>query len=445
MTNNKALTGSPISVFFSYTIPLVFGLVATSSAGIIDGMFIGNYIGEDALAAVTLCMPIFPVLLGIVILFSTGGEVFCGKYIGENNFEKASQVFSKVFAVTMLISITLSIFGLIFLNPIIDLLGAGKDVNQLVSDYLQIIIIGAPIIATFSLSYFVRVDGNPKLSALSLITTSILNVFLDYLFIVYLDWGIVGAAWGTVLSYLAIPLLLLPHFLLKKGNLHFVKLSTSNKVLRAIAFNGSSEFLSEVSGGVLLFIINITMMKYYGTQGVAAYAIVGYLLYFTTMTCYGVSDSLKSIVSVNFGAKKQKRMIHFLKISLVTVTTFGLVLVVLTQINSVSFVSLFLNVNAEMSVSTLANKFLLEISPVLFLLGINIILSAYFTAIHNPVPSLVISLARTFFFPIIFIPVFSNFMGGSGVITALITSEFSTLLLAIIMWYKQKSTHHSFQ
>ena len=76
MTNNKALTGSPISVFFSYTIPLVFGLVATSSAGIIDGMFIGNYIGEDALAAVTLCMPIFPVLLGIAILFSTGGEVF---------------------------------------------------------------------------------------------------------------------------------------------------------------------------------------------------------------------------------------------------------------------------------------------------------------------------------------------------------------------------------
>ncbi len=433
MNDNRILTGKVNSVFFSFAIPVVLGLVASSSAGIIDGMFIGNYIGETGLAAVTLCVPIFPFLIGIAILFSTGGEVFCGKFIGEGDNKRASEVFTKVTIIIFVISILILIIGLVFVDSIVNLLGASKEVHQMTSDYLRIIIISAPLITTFSLSYFVRVDGKPNLSATALIITAVLNVILDYIFIVYLNWGIKGAAWGTVLSYIAIPILLLPHFLLKQGNLKFVKPTKSFKILGEIAFNGLSEFLSEISGGILLFVINITMMKYYGIQGVAAYAVVGYLLYFTSMACYGISDSLKSIVSINFGAKQRKRIAEFLRIAIITVVSFGFVLVILTQINSTAFVQLFLKDNADTTVSSLANNFILSISPVLLILGVNIILSAYFTAIHKPKPSLIISLSRTLILPILFIPIITSLVGGNGIITALIISEIATLIMAILL------------
>jgi len=433
MNDNRILTGKINPVFFSFAIPAVLGLVASSSAGIIDGMFIGNHIGETALAAVTLCIPVFPVLMGIAILFSTGGEVFCGKFIGDGNNKKASETFTKVIITVFIISILVMIIGLLFIDSIVSVLGAGKEIQQMTTDYLRIIIISTPLITTFSLSYFVRVDGKPNLSATALIITAVLNIVLDYIFIVQLDWGIKGAAWGTVLSFTAMPILLLPHFILKQGNLKFVKPTKSFKILGEIAYNGSSEFLSEISGGILLFVINITMMKYYGVQGVAAYAVVGYLLYLTAMTCYGVSDSLKSIVSINFGAKQRKRIVQFLRTAIITVVSLGFVLVILTQINATTFVQLFIKDNADTTVSSLANGFILSISPVLLVMGTNIILSAYFTAIHKPKPSLIISLSRTLILPIIFIPIITSIVGGHGIITALILSEIATLLIAILL------------
>ena len=401
--DNKILTGKINQVFFSYAVPVVLGMVAASSAGIIDGMFIGNYIGENALAAVTLSNPVFPVLFGIAILFSAGGEVFCGKFIGENDTEKASEIFTKVVAIVFIISVLVALSGLAFIHPIAQLLGAREDTHSTVVSYLRIILGSAPLITTFSLSFFVRVDGKPNLSSASLVLTALLNIILDYIFIVRLQWGIEGAAWGTALSYVIMPALLLPHFLLKKGDLRFVKLTKSLKTLGEVAYNGSSEFLSEVSGGILFFMINITMMKFYGTPGVAAYAIVGYLLLFTSVICYGISDAVKSIVSVNFGAKYFKRITRFLRTSITTAVVLGAILLVLVQISSTAYVGLFFRENADPAVNSLANEFILSISPVLLISGTNIILTGYFTAIHRPKSSLIISILRTLILPILLI------------------------------------------
>ena len=146
--DNKILTGKINQVFFSYAIPVVLGLVTASSAGIIDGIFIGNYIGENALAAVTLSAPVFPVLFGIAILFSAGGEVFCGKFIGENNNSKASEVFTKVTTIVFAISVLVSILGLAFTHSIASILGAEEDTHRMVVSYLRIILGSAPLITT---------------------------------------------------------------------------------------------------------------------------------------------------------------------------------------------------------------------------------------------------------------------------------------------------------
>lgn len=431
-SNDKVLKGNIVAVFFSYAIPAILGLLSVSSAGIIDGMFIGNYAGETALAAATLSAPVFSFIFGIAILFSTGGEVFSGKFIGEKNYEKASDVFSKVMLIIFITSITISILGLTFIDSVAKLLGANSDTHKLVVDYLRIIIAGTPVAAMFSLSYFVRVDGKPNLSSAALVSTAVLNIVLDYIFIVRLNWGIQGAAWGTILAHAVIPILLLPHFLLHKGKIVFQKPTRSLKILGEIIYNGSSEFLSEISGGILFFIINRTMLKYYGTYGVAAFAIVGYLLFFTTMISYAISDSIKSLISINFGANQKKRVYQFLRVALITVFTFGVLLIILTQIKAEMFASLFLE-SIETKAGFLSSQFLLRISPALPIIGVNIILSAYFTAVHDPKPSLIISLLRTLMLPIIFIPLITLFLDGIGVIVALIASETVTLLVALIL------------
>lgn len=434
---NKVLTGKIIPVFFTYTLPAILGLLAISSAGIIDGMFIGNFIGETALAAVTLCNPIYSIIFGVVILLSTGGEVFCGKFIGKEDYNTASNIFSQIISIIFFISLVIVLTGLLFLKPLVELLGADAKTYSLMIKYTRIVILATPLLATYSLSYFIRVDGKPKLSSTALIITSIINIILDYIFIVQLNYGIKGAAWGTVLSYSIIPILLLPHFLLKKGKIIFKKPIYSTKIITKIIYNGSSEFLSEISGGILFFFINITMLKYYGNQGVAAYAVVGYLLFFTIMIYYGLSDALKTLLSINFGAKHLKRVVKFIKIAVITVVIFGIILIIIIQTNSKSFVQLFIK-NTSNQVNILSNSFVLKISPILPIIGINIIFSAYFTATHNPKPSLIISIARSLILPMCLIPIITYFVGGKGVITAIITTEITTLIIAIFLLQKNK-------
>ncbi|MCL3779236.1 MATE family efflux transporter [Prolixibacteraceae bacterium JC049] len=434
MKENKVLTGKINLVFFSYAIPVALGLLAVSSAAIIDGLFIGNYVGEKALAAVAIATPVFPFLFGVAIMFATGGEVFCGKYLGEGRSRLASDVFTKIVLLIQALTILISVVGILFLEPLATLLGAQADTMELVTSYLRVIFLCSPLIASYSLSYFIRVDGRPQLSAGALVITAVLNVILDYLFIVVFNWRIEGAAWGTMLSYCAMPVLLLPHFIQQKGQIGFVKPIESWKIIGKIAYNGSSEFLSEISGGILFTIINVTMIRFYGTSGVAAYAIVGYLLLFVTTTNYGVSDSLKSIISINHGAGQKQRVGQFLRLAIGTVSVFGAIIILITQLEASTLVSLFLN-NERANTETikLANQFLVSISPIFLILGTNIILSAYFTAIHQPGPSLIISLLRTLILPIILIPTLTEFWSGIGIFIALISSEAITLTVAIFI------------
>ncbi len=443
MIDNKVVKGKVGRVFFSYALPAVAGLVAVTSAGIVDGMFIGRYLGETALAAVTLSTPIFPAMFGIAILFSTGGEVFSGKFLGEGKPKMASDVFTKAVSAIFLLTTVLSFIGLLNLHSLAGFLGAGVDTHAMVVDYLQVLMLAGPLMSIYSLTHFIRVDGRPQRGALALLLTAVSNIALDYLFIVELNWGIRGAALGTALSYSFMPLVLLPHFLLKKGQLYFVKPTKSLKILREIAYNGSSEFLSEISGGILVFIINLTMMKYYGTRGVAAYAVAGYLLYFVSMINYGLSDSSKSIISVHFGARLFARIRKFLGASLLTSFSVGAIVLILIAWNAPAFVSLFLKDQADPAVISLSIEFIRTLSPMFLLLGLNIQLSAYFTAIHLPMPSLIISSLRTLVLPLILITLLSALWGGSGVIKALISTEVLTLAVAILLlkFYKRKSQH----
>ena len=186
-------------------------MLAATSAGVIDGIFIGNFVGAPALAAVNIAMPAFYFFAAVIFMLAVGGSVMCGKFLGEQDPEAASLIFSKTLYAAFVVSGFIAAVSLFFLEELVSLLGANQDLHQMVRDYIQIILWAAPLlIIGLTLDYFVRVDGRPVLASVALVTFAASNIALDWLFIVHWGWGIKGAAWATALAEGVILIVLSP-------------------------------------------------------------------------------------------------------------------------------------------------------------------------------------------------------------------------------------------
>jgi len=282
--NYDPITGNVIPVFFHYAIPSVIGMLAATSAGVIDGIFIGNFVGATALAAVNISMPAFALFAAVVFMLAVGGSVMCGKFIGEGDLQAASAIFSKTLYATLAVAVLISVCFLVFLDQLVSMLGANEDLHGLVKDYMRIIVFAAPLlILGLTLDYFVRVDGRPLLASGALVAFAIINIGLDYLLIVRLGWGIKGAAWATAIAEGTTFFILLSHWFHARCTLKRISFLAChrhgwNAVLKA-AYNGFSEFANEMSIGLITLLFNWVMITRLGVEGVAAFTIISYLLY----------------------------------------------------------------------------------------------------------------------------------------------------------------------
>jgi Na+-driven multidrug efflux pump len=392
------LTGEVVPVFFRYAIPSVIGILAATSAGIIDGFFIGNYVGADALAAVNISIPAFYLFAAMVFMLAIGGSVTCGKYIGENNTD--------------------------------------ADLHPLVRDYMIIILAAAPLlIIGFTLDFFVQVDNRPVLAAVSMGFFAVTNVALNWIFIVQWGWGLKGAAWATALAEAGIVLILGSHLLHPKCTLKLVSVPLRwkncwDEVFQA-AWNGFSEFANEVSIGLITLLFNWVMITRMGVAGVAAFAIVGYLLMLGIEVCYGFSGSLGPTVSKNLGARRPDRITQFALIATISSFVFGLLISVLFIAVPDFLVSIFLG-EGETETEAIALSFIAVFWPAFLFNGANISLAAYFTAMHKPMQSAIIALSRSLVLPCLGLLLLPTFLGDVGVFMAIPIAEGLTLLLA--MW-----------
>lgn len=312
------------SVFFQYSIPSVLGILAISSASIVDGFFIGNYVGAFGLTAINISLPIFSFLFGFALMIAIGTSVVAGKLIGEGNIQIASIIFTKA-VISIVIFSFLSCSILYFnIETLLYYLGADENLMDMAIEYLSIILIFIPFLMIgVVLDYFVRVDNRPNLAFITMLLSSIINIVLDYFFIVYLQKGIFGAALATGISQLSLIFILLPHFFSKKATLKFVSpIGNYIQILKA-TYNGASEFINEISVGITTLIFNYIMIKTFSTEGVAAFAVINYLLWIGIMISFGISDSLQPIISKNFGAKENKRIEEFLKIAFISTYIVG--------------------------------------------------------------------------------------------------------------------------
>ncbi|WLD59136.1 MATE family efflux transporter [Salinispirillum sp. LH 10-3-1] len=433
---NHSLTSSVLPTFYRLWIPSMLGLLALSTANIVDGLFIGNYVGAHALAAVNLIIPFFGILFGLTFMLAMGGSVRAGKYIGEKNYTAASNIFSKTLIAVIALAVVVTTLGLVFETTLLRALGGTDEVLPLMQIYYRITMgfVWAQLL-TVTLYFFVRLDGYPGLAALALTIGSAVNIGLDYLFIARFGWGIAGAAWATGISQSLPFLVLCSYFLLRNRHLRFRLRQTNWRELFQSAFNGLSEFVNEISGSIIVLILNWLFVLRYGVEGVAAFTVLNYLLMIGMMMVFSIGDAGGVFVSQNFGARQLQRIRRFLLVSATNALLIAAIFVGLLVGFTEQLVTVFLHED-ESSVIALAIELVSWVWPVFLVNGLTMIVTSYLTALHLPVPSAIIALSRGLILPAVLLLVMFNAFPTLPFIVAIPMAEWLTFGLALFFLWR---------
>jgi len=396
---NPALTGAVLPTFFYYVVPSMVGLIALTTTSLVDGMFVGKYVGADALASVTFVVPLLTVIYALALMFAIGGSVAAGTHIGAGNPKAASDVFSQTLMAAFGTTALFAVASLIFEPFLFMLLNVPAELIPKVAEYFGILRWALIIqVSTMVLYYFVRADGHPILATAALVVGSLGNIFLDLFFVCQWKWGLAGAAWSTAIAQIAQAALLCGYFFSKKRTLHLLWKQSRWSYFFKACYNGVSEFINEISAGIIIWIISFLLISRLGINGVAAYSVISYYIYLSLMLTYGVADALHLLVSQNYGAGNHLRIRQFLSTAILCVAGIGLILSLSLLLFHDQLSSWFLR-GEDAAVLAEAGRLAGAVWPLFLVNGVNIILSCYLTSIHKPTPSAIVATLRGLILP----------------------------------------------
>ncbi len=320
------------------------------------------------------------------------------------------------------------------MEPVINFLGGGGNLYPYVKDYLSVIILFCVCYMTgYALEIYIKVDGNPVYPTLCVITGGVVNILLDYIFVVIFHWGIKGAAFATGLSQVTTTSLLFYYIFFRTKRIKFVKIKYSLLNLSKIMKVGFAEFLAEVSTGISIFVFNLVILKNLGEKGVSAFGIIGYISSFITMTMIGFNQGVQPILSFNLGAKEHKKIFEIIKNSFFILGVLGIFFYTLINIFSANIVSIFLN---DIEDINLTKKALITYSFAYLICGFNIFSAGYFTAVDMVKISTIITMLRGILLLVLFILILPIFLGTTGIWITMFVTEGITLIFSYIFMKK---------
>ena len=437
--NDKTLIeNTSIRLFFKFAIPSILGMIMGSAAVFVDGFFVAHFISANAFTAINIVWPITALSFGIYVMLTIGSIALAGKCIGENNIRRANLIFTQTLIVVLTIATLPLIIAYIFRKNLLPLFGAHGEIYELSLDYIE-----GVLFATFFwgiayvLSQFVRLNGSPKFASLMFIISSIANMILDPIFIVVFKLGISGAAWATVISQMIAFIMGLLYFFKPNCKLKIIKVYGGWIYILKASFNGFSEFLSNLSSGLIPWLFNITAYNISGNNGILVYSVANYAIMFFIMLAYSIGEALEPLVSVSYGAKNKNRMKDFLKISIFLISIISILISIILLINPSSLVNMLLQ-DVDLKTFEEANFFVRASIPTFIGVGINIIMSAYYTSIQKAGASAIVAALRSTILPIVLVLTLPNIIGFIGLILVLPISEVATLIVSALLYKNRK-------
>lgn len=430
---HKLRHGAIARLFRRYAIPGVIALLFVGLQTIIDGIVLGNFIGANALASVSLILPCYSFMAAVAVITGVGCQTLISIRLGERNRQGANDALRSAFVFLIFFSVVVSIFTYIFAPQIARMLGANDVLVDGSVSYLRAIIPFFPIIvAMFFSDYVIKSIGKPVYSMVVMTTTVIINIGLDLLFVAVMDMGISGAGLATGIAFTVGALCNLPVVIFKGGMVSVQKGHFKWRLVWEMMYNGSSEGMSELSSGISTLLFNLALMSYMGEQGVAAFTAINYVFFIGVTIFLGISDGIIPIVSYNYGANQWGRIKDVLKLAIKCNLTIGIIIFLSLVFFGHHIISLFFN-NKEVEVIRIASGGTTIYAFAFLLNGFNILSSSYFTAMANAKISIIISLLRGLIFTAIGIYILPRIFGIDGIWFAVPIAELLTFAVSLIL------------
>ncbi len=445
--NNETILGTESipKLMIKYCLPAVIAMIISGMQMMIDGIFVGNFVGPNALASVNIAGPIMSIIFGVAMVISVGAQSYIGISLGSGDIPKAQNAFATFFRIILSLAISITVLGQFLNESIARILGADELLLADVSTYIQVIsIFAAPMCIVQYFGFLSRVVGNPERYLYGSMLSVVVNISLDYLFIARLNMGVMGAALATGIALSSSLLFVTSPMLNKKNVINIFVGKFKTESISSVLYNGSSEGINSLSGAITTFLFNISLMSIAGAGGVTAFTAISYVGMLGSMLLFGISDGIGPIVSYNFGMNDYQRVKKIMKTSYICNLVFGVILFLLLFFFGEMLAGLFIKDNPELiSIAVSGGK----LYAFTFLMsGFNILNSGYFTFIGKGLESVLVAASRGLVFVSIGIFTLPMFFDINGIWLSVPFAELCAVIIGLVLLkitnkklYKSKS------
>ena len=415
-----------------FVMPSIVMMIFTSIYGVVDGLFISNFAGSTAFAAINLIMPFAMVLGGVGFMIGTGGTALVAKTLGEGKKDTANRYFTMMVYFTLILGGVLGLFGVIFIRPVAYLLGATEEMIDYCVIYGSIVIGFTPAFMLQNLfQNFLVVAEKPKLGLVATVAAGVTNMVLDAIFVAGFRWGIVGAAMATGISQLVGGILPLIYFMSENDSLlRLVPTRLEMKPLVKAVTNGSSELMSNISISLVSMVYNLQLLEYFGENGVSAYGVIMYVQFIFIAIFIGYIIGAAPIIGYNYGAGNRPELQNVFKKSIILMSSSGVVLTLLAVLMASPLAKLFVGYNPQLC--ELTSRAFVLFAPAFLLSGLNIFASGFFTALNNGLVSAIISFLRTLVFQLLAVLLFPSLFGSDSIWWSVAFSEVAAFIISVV-------------
>lgn len=420
----------------NFSAPAIIGMLVNAMYNVIDRAVIGHGVNELGIAGITIGFPIQIIMMAFGMLIGIGATSLVSIRLGEGKKEEAEKIMGNAVTLLVVISIVLTILGLVFLDPLLKAFGASEAVLPYARDYVKVILVGM-IFGTlgFGMNNFIRADGNPKIAMLTMLISALINAILAPIFIFIFKWGMVGAGLATSLAQVVSSTWIMSYFLMGKSSLKLRRknLRLESRIVTKILTIGTPPFAMQLSNSLLNVILNKTLIVYGGDLAISGMGIINSIQTLMLMPVIGVSQGSQPIIGYNYGAKKYDRIKETLKLAISAATIIVVIGFVLTRLFPNQFIGIFASDKELIKFGTHALFIFFLCLPVT---GFQIIGANYFQAVSKMKPAMFLTLSRQVLILIPAILILSKMFGLDGVLYAGPLADFSAAVLTGIWLWK---------
>ena len=423
-----------------FAVPTIAMTVFMSFYTMVDGLFVSNLIGTDALSAINLTAPIIQLVTAISTMLATGGSAVIMKKMGEQKTDEAKEDFTFLIIVNIIVGIVMCAAGYLAMDFIFAGMNLSADVEGYCVEYLsRYLVFTVPILLMNNFTLYMIASEKAVLSLICSVTGGILNMVLDYVFIAGFDMGIGGAAVATGLGYSVTAVAGLFVFSRKKSLLHFKKPVFRFRILGSAAANGCSEMATALVTGIVTMMFNWTMLYYVGEDGVAAVTIIMYVLMFASSLYTGYSYGVAPMLSFYYGEQNREKLKKLVGLSMKVIAVISVITAAVSFVLTRPLVSVFARPdNPVYDLAVTGNRIC---TAALFFIGFNIFASGMFSALSNGIVSAVLAFSRSFVFMLITMIVLPLLLGVNGIWLATPAAELMALVLSFFMFLKYRKRY----